>query len=242
MAVPTPDLAALRLLGDRVKPLAGVDQRTLPVADPLASLLPQGGLPRGATVATGGIAATSLAFALVGPVTAAGSWVAAVGLGDLGLEAAGEAGVDLERLLLVVDPGPEAWAGTVASLLDAVEIVLVSAPQRLSVSGQRRLTARARDRGSVLIQVGGPTDGWAHAPDLVLTGTDAVWDGLGTGHGHLRSRRLTVAVTGRRGADRPRRGDLMVPGPRGLIASVPSDAPEVAPAPAPDAVAWRDVG
>lgn len=244
MAVPAPDLAALRLLGDRIKPLAGVDQRTIPVAAPLASLLPHGGLPRGATVITAGIAAVSLAFALVGPVTVAGSWVAVVGVGDLGLVAAAEAGVELERLLLVVDPGPQAWATTVAGLLDAVEIVLVGAPPRLSVSGQRRLTARARDRGSVLIQVGGLTDGWAHAPDLVLTGTEATWDGLGTGHGHLRSRRLSVAVTGRRGADRPRRGEIMLPGPDGTIASVvpvPSSAPARTAPPVEPAV-WRDVG
>lgn len=239
MAVPAPDLAALRLLGDRVKPLAGVEQRTLPVAAPLASLLPHGGLPRGATVATAGMGAVSLAFALVGPVTTAGSWIAAVGLGDLGLVAAGEAGVDLERLLLVVDPGPQAWATTVAALLDAVEIVLVGAPPRLSVSGQRRLTARARDRGSVLIQVGGATDGWAHAPDLVLTGTEAAWDGLGAGHGHLRSRRLAVAVTGRRGADRPQRGEIMFPGPDGTVAPV---VPVASQRPAGEAVVWRDVG
>ena len=48
----------------------------------LTDLVPQGGLQRGSTVATGGVAATSLALALAGPVTVAGSWVAVVGLPD----------------------------------------------------------------------------------------------------------------------------------------------------------------
>ena len=239
MSVPTPDLAALRLLGDRVRPLAGAGERTLPVPEPLATLLPHGGLPRGATVATAGVAATSLALALAGPVTAAGSWVAVVGLDQLGLLAAAELGVDLERLLLVVDPGPQAWPSTVASLLDAVEVVLVAAPQRVSVSVQRRLTSRARERGSVLLQVGGPTSGWAQAPDLVVAATQGSWSGLGLGHGHLRARRLEVAVTGRRGADRPRRGQLWLPGPDGRIAPVqPAAPPRSADRPAD----LRDVG
>ena len=220
VSVPAPDLAALRLLGDRLRPLAGAEERVLPVPEPLARLLPQGGLRRGSTVATGGAGATSLGLALAGPVTASGSWVAAVGLDHLGLLAAAELGVDLERLLLVVDPGPQAWASTVASLLDAVDLVLIGAPERVSVSVQRRLTSRARERGSVLLQVGGSTTGWAHAPDLVLAGSESRWMGLGPGHGRLQARRMEVAVTGRRGADRPRRASLWLPGPDGIITAI----------------------
>ena len=109
VSVPAPDLAALRLLGDRVRSLAGAAERTLPVPAALVDLVPQGGLQRGSTAATGGVAATSLALALVGPVTVAGSWVAVVGLPRLGLLAAAELGVDLERVILVADPGAAAW-------------------------------------------------------------------------------------------------------------------------------------
>lgn len=217
MSVPAPDLAALRLLGDRVRPLAGAEERTLPVPEALASLVPRGGLQRGSTVATGGVAASSLALALVGPVTTAGSWVAVVGLAHLGLLAAAELGVDLERVLLVAEPEPQAWAATVAGLLDAVEVVLVRPPTRVGVSVQRRLTSRARDRGSVLLQVGGHTGAWAQAPDLVVSASAGTWVGLGPGHGRLQARRLDVAVTGRRGADRPRRATLWLPGPDGRI-------------------------
>ena len=240
VAVPTPDLSALRQLGDRVRPLAGAGERTLPVPEAFVSILPRGGLQRGTMVATGGVAASSLALALAGPVTVAGAWVAMVGLEQMGLLAAAELGVDLERVLLVANPGPETWATTVATLLDAVDLVLVRPPRPVAVGVQRRLSARARERGSVLIQVGGHAGAWATAPDLVLSATAATWSGLGVGHGHLRARRVSVAVTGRRGADRPRRAELWLPGPGGEIARV---AAEVVPAAPPASVpGLREVG
>jgi hypothetical protein len=47
-------------------------------------------------------------------------------------------------------------------------------------------------------------------PDLVLVVTGARWEGLGSGHGHLRVRRVRVEATGRRDAARPRRADLVL--------------------------------
>ncbi|MBX3284584.1 MAG: hypothetical protein KF703_04500 [Actinobacteria bacterium] len=222
--VPVPDLAALRLLGDRVRPLAGAGERTLAVPPPLADLLPHRGLQRGSTVATTGTVASTLALALAGPTTRAGSWAAVVGLHRLGLVAAAELGVDLERVLLVAEPAPDAWPATVAALLDAVDVVLVRPARPVGVSVQRRLTARARDRGSVLLQVGGHLGAWAQAPDLVVAGTTATWVGLGQGHGRLRGRQVEVAVSGRRGADRPRRALLWLPGPDGGLAPVEEPA------------------
>lgn len=233
--VPAPDLASLRLLGERVRPLAGAGERTLPVPGPLGDLLPRGGLQRGTLVATTGPAATTLALALSGPTTVSGSWAAVVGLPHLGLLAAAELGVDLGRLVLVADPEPAAWAATVAGLLDAVEVVLVRPPRAVGTSTQRRLEARARDRGSVLVQVGGSPDAWAQAPHLVVTATDAAWSGIGQGYGHLRARRVTVGVTGRRGADRPRRAALWLPDAHGRITAVDTAVePAVEPAAAPD--------
>jgi hypothetical protein len=168
--------------------------------------------------------------------------VAVVGLPALGLLAAAELGVDLERVLLVADPGPAGWAPTVAALLDAVEIVLVRPPAQVGPSVQRRLTSRARDRGSVLLQVGGSAGAWAQAPDLVVSATAGSWVGLGPGHGRLQARRLEVAVTGRRGADRPRQATLWLPGPDGritraepLAAPARPAAPAELPAPLADA-------
>lgn len=222
MAVPAPDLASLRLLGHRVRPVSGADQRILPVPDALAGLLPHGGLQRGSLVVTAGTAATSLALALSGPVSRSGAWVAVVGLDRVGLLAAAELGVDLERVLLVADPGPERWAATVAALTDAVDLVLARPPVPVAVGIQRRLAARCRERGSVLLQVGGAPGLWATAPDLVVSAGAPEWQGVGVGHGHLRARRLQVSVTGRRGADRPRTGTLWLPGPAGEITLVPA--------------------
>jgi hypothetical protein len=224
----------------------------VPVPPALADLLPQQGLQRGSTVATTGTVASTLALALAGPTTQAGSWVAVVGLHRLGLVAAAELGVDLERVLLVAEPAPDAWPTTVAALLDAVDVVLVRPTRSVGVSVQRRLTARARDRGSVLLQVGGHLGAWAQAPDLVVSGATATWVGLGQGHGRLRGRQVEVAVTGRRGADRPRQALLWLPGPDGRLAPVdPSvsvaaaratTARTPARASGPEAPVLRDVG
>lgn len=218
MAVPAPDLVALRQLGERVRPLTSAGERLLPVPPPFAELLPQGGLQRGSTVVTGGVAASSLALALAGPTTASGAWVAVVGLPNLGLLAGAELGVALERTLLVADPGHHLWGSTVASLLDAVDVVLVRPGQPITASTQRRLAARARDRGAVLLQAGGQAGMWIEAPDVAVSATSATWEGVAGGHGRLRARRVTVAVSGRRGANRARRAELWLPGADGRIA------------------------
>ena len=74
----------------------------LPVVAPLARLLPAGGLRRGTTVAVAaGPAATSLLWAVLVEASAGGAWVGVVGRPDLGLVAAAEAGMRLDRLALV---------------------------------------------------------------------------------------------------------------------------------------------
>ena len=76
----------------------------------------------------------------------------------------------------------------------------------------------------MLLQVGGHLGAWAQAPDLVVGGTTATWVGLGQGHGRLRGRQVEVAVSGRRGADRPRRALLWLPSPDGGLAPVEEPA------------------
>src|SRR5262245_5859995 len=98
----------------------GVGERTLPVLPELRALLPAGGLRRGSTVAVaaghpvplgavpaGGLTsfgATTVLLALLAAASAAGSWCAVVGLPALGLAAAAELGVALDRLALVPEP------------------------------------------------------------------------------------------------------------------------------------------
>src|SRR5829696_1229256 len=120
------------------------DERLLPVVPALEPLLPGHGLRRGTTVAVAG--SLALALALVAGASAAGSWVAAVDLPDLGIVAAAETGVALERLALVPAPGARAWPAVVAAFLDAIDVVLVGSPPRLPAAQARRLAARARQR------------------------------------------------------------------------------------------------
>jgi hypothetical protein len=190
--------------------LAG--ERLLPVVPALQPLLPGQGLRRGTTVAVGRSAA--LALALVAGASAAGSWVAAVGLPDLGIVAAAESGIALERLTLVPAPGARAWPTVVAALLDAVDVVLVRPPAGLPAGQARRLAARARERGAVLVPLGS----WSEPADLRLAVVASTWQGLGQGHGRLHSRRVEVDATGRGAATRERRLPLWLPAPDGTVA------------------------
>ncbi|MGH3614716.1 MAG: hypothetical protein ACRDRK_19410, partial [Pseudonocardia sp.] len=141
----------LRRMEDRsanVRPVVApeADGRVLPVAGPMARLLPAGGLRRGSTVAlVAGPGVTSLLFALLAEASAGGAWVGVVGRPGLGLVAATEAGLLLERVALVPYPGHDLVA-VAAALLDGLDIVAVAGAERagLRVADRQRLAARAR--------------------------------------------------------------------------------------------------
>lgn len=143
----------------RVRPVALAREQLLAVTPELAPLLPDGALRRGSTVAVGSPdgsmvgGATSLALALTAAASAEGSWVALVGLPAVGLVAAAELGLAVDRLAVVTSPPPEQWATVVAALVGAFDLVLVPVAPRARTGEVRRLTARARERGSVLIQL-----------------------------------------------------------------------------------------
>ena len=222
----------LRLLGKRVAPLVGARERTLPVLAPLRDLFPGGDLQRGWVISTEGAGATSLAFAVAAGPSAAGSWTAVVGEEGLGLAAAAEAGMVLERLLVVAAAEPRAAAEAVAALVGSVDIVLLGSGIRLGAVDHRRLAARLRERGSVLIRLGGDGSHGAgvwpggarsssgrasdlRGADVRLRVVSSRWRGLGYGWGLLCSRRVSVEVQGRGAAGRPRSVDLLLPGPGG---------------------------
>ena len=205
----------LRLLGERVAPLVGAHERTLPVLAALRDLLPGGALRRGWVITTGGDGATSLALAVAAGPSAAGSWTAVVGEEGLGLAAAAEAGVMLERLLVVTAAGSRDAAEATAALVGSVDVVLLGSEIRLRAADHRRLAARLRERGSVLIHPGGETLGGA---DVCLQVVSSRWSGLGEGWGLLRSRHVSVRAEGRGAASRPHLVDLLLPGPDGAPA------------------------
>jgi hypothetical protein len=191
------------------RPSAAVaDDRLLPVASPLAELLPAGGLRRGSTVALPTTAgATSLVFALLAEASAGGAWAGVIGRPDLGLVAAAEAGVCLERLALVPHPGADLMAVVVA-LLDGMDVVVVFGAERAGVraADRQRLAARARQRGAVLVALGS----WPGA-DVELSCTDTRWSGLGAGAGRLRARRVRLRLRGRGSIQGGRSADVLLP-------------------------------
>ncbi len=215
------DLAALAALAERVRPVTLTREQRLPVLPALERLLPGAGLRRGATVSVGAAAgvggATSLALALMAQASQAGSWVAAVGVPSLGLVAADELGVALERLVLVAAPERDAWGGVVAALIDGFDVVVLQAGRGgVRAADARRLVARARERGAVLVQLG---TGWPDGADLQLEVTQARWEGLDAGHGHLQARKVRVVRGGRGEAAQPRHLDLWLPAPSGELAT-----------------------
>jgi len=188
----------------------GVGERILPVLPELRGLFPAGGLRRGSTVAVappaeGQFGATSVLLSLLAGASAAGSWCAVVGMPSLGLVAAAELGIALERLPLVPDPGPD-WPAVVAALLDGIDVVVAAPPGPVSAPLAGRLAARARQRGSVLVGYGR----WAGA-DVVLETPGGGWSGLGQGRGRLSRRELVVTRHGRGAAARPRQAVLWIP-------------------------------
>ncbi|WP_236796762.1 hypothetical protein [Amycolatopsis sp. GM8] len=163
-------------------------ERILPVRRELRALLPDGGLRRGSTVSVRG--STSLLFALLAEATATGSWAAAVGMPNLGLAAAGEFGVEVGRLALVPRPGADVVPVT-AALLDGMDLVAVGSGG-LAPSVARRLSARARYRGAVLLSLGP----WPGA-EVELEYEAGPWTGLAAGSGYLRARQAGIHVTRR---------------------------------------------
>lgn len=193
--------ARLREVAGRVRPLTLARERVFPVAEPLGALLPGGGLRRGTVVSvegTGASGATSLAWTLAAAATEAGEWAAVVDLrGTLGLEAAAEAGVVLERLPVVHRVAPDRWATVVAALLDGITLVVAEVPRHARVGDVRRLVARARERDAVLVALPAPGAAWPGEAALRLVSEGGSWTGIARGGGPVTGRALQVHVGGR---------------------------------------------
>lgn len=195
-----------------------VQSETIAVHPALAELLPEGGLRPGCayTLDEGG----ALLMALLAEPSGAGAWCAAVGMPELGVEAASQAGVALDRLVLVSRPGRQ-WLSVVAALAEVVSVVAVRPGSSVSPADAARLAARMRDREAALLVVGK----WPRA-EAALRVEEARWSGVGVGHGHLRQREVTLGVSCRR-YPRPRRSRLLLPGPDGRLCMAAPAAVEV---------------
>lgn len=136
------------------------------------------------------LGATTLGVGLLSSAALAQTWCAAVGFPHLGLESAGEWGVDLQRLILVPHLAADQWVDSISTLVEAVDLVLACAPPPLSPAVRSRLEARLRHRGAVLVVA----DTWPRAAATISAQTSR-WRGLDCGHGHLMGRELTLEAT-----------------------------------------------
>lgn len=187
------------------QPTTGIitsERPPMAVPPPLATILPEGLRRGGTTVVTG---STSLVLAMLAHACAGGAWASVVGQPTIGLLAAAQAGVALDRLAVVPRPGLDAPT-VVAALLDGMDVVVVGPEVALTDTERRKLSARARDRGSVLLS----TVDWP-AAGVVLTVESGRWTGIDAGEGRLRTHEIRLVRTGRGSAAVPRSLDLTLP-------------------------------
>jgi hypothetical protein len=215
--LPRRDLAAREHLdnfGRRAQPIVLARERAVVLAGELGELVPNGTLARGSVLSVeagsagiSGTGATTVAFELAAAVTTIGEWAAAVDLdGTFGALAARDVGVELERFAVVRRVPPSRWAAVVAALLDGVSLVLAEVPRGVGMGDARRLVARARERGAILV-VHAPPGRWQGGAALTLSAEGSAWCDLDS-TGYLTDRTLHVRVEGRGAATRPRLGEL----------------------------------
>jgi len=182
----------------------------LAVADDVRELLPDSGLVRGRIVRCSGDAGLSLALSLCSLATQQGSWLGVVGVDHLGLLAAVEHGVALERTVLVHPPQTSReWSVTVAAAIEGLDLLIVAVPERLSVNDARRVQTRLQSRRAVMIIVEntvlsqsrsmhGSNESQQFLADVVLDTKTKSWSGVDRGAGYLQHRDVRIRVSGRR--------------------------------------------
>ena len=244
------------------------NQRLLRVHDALAPLLTQPGLRPGSVLAVAGPGALTLATALASEASRNGGWVTAVGLGRMGVSAIVERGASLGRWAFVDEPG-KAAAEVLNALIGNVDVILLCGGVRLAAAHSRRLRARLREQGTVVIEIAdtgalgtagprgvgalgtvGPRGVGALGtagvlgPDVTLRVERAAWAGLGRGHGRLRRRRAEIVAVGRGAASLARRVVVWLPDEHGRITAVRGALPAAGAdqSDQPDAAAGRDAG
>jgi len=179
-----------------------VEHPVFPSTAGVDRLFPDGGLRRGVVyeISEG----RSLLWSLLAGPSQAGHWIAIIGMAHLGLQAAADAGVNLERLVLVPQPGNSGFSVT-STLADSLPLVVLNPSGPLPPQAQRdRFQARLRERGTtLLIRATWP------GSEGRLAITQRSWDGLGHGFGLLSQQHITLSHQHRRETT-PRHVDLCI--------------------------------
>jgi len=193
----------LTALGDRVAPVSMALERTLPTSPECADLFAEGALVRGRVLSCVGPASTTVALRLVAAAVEAGGWMAVIDVPMLGLDAASELGIALERVVSITssreggaaDADAEVWADVVAAAADGFEVLVTRVPADVRPATVRKVATRLQQRGVVLVILGDPGP---LVCDGVIGSGGQVWSGVGAGWGRLEHRSVEVTATGRR--------------------------------------------
>ena len=118
---------------------------TLPVPSELRAMFPEGGLVRGRTVLCSGDAAVAMALRVVSSATQAGSWLGIVGVHNVGVQAASEHGVALQRVVFVQPASSRTeWVSTVAAVADGFDVLMLEVPHGITEADARRVHVSSR--------------------------------------------------------------------------------------------------
>lgn len=140
-----------------------------------------------------GVSQPSLGLRLLAEQQAQGRWVAVVGIPELGFAAGRHLGMDMDRTVVVSDPGPR-WLDVLAAFIDSVDVVAVRPPTRVSDYEAARVAARLRKHRTILLSFGS----WPRMEAQFHFEHDS-WLGIGHGHGYLRDRQGSIQVRHRSG-------------------------------------------
>ena len=184
-----------------LRPASGIERDALPL-DPMVADMLGGGLVRGRSIVCTGDAAVALSLRVVSRATQDGAWLAVVGVDGLGLSAAAEQGIALQRTVLVTPPAAvREWANAVATAIDGFGVLLLQVPVGITVGEARKVVARVQARRAVVVLVDParqPAVASAFRPDVALHTSTVRWLGIGEGVGHVQAREVRVEVGGRR--------------------------------------------
>lgn len=185
----------------------------LPLDPALEGLLPDPGLRVGSSYSLS--PSPSLLGALLAAPSQKGSWCAIIGMPTIGIEAMSDLGVELERLILVPEPGPR-WLTVATALSEVIPLIAVHPRSRVADADISRLNARLRDRGCTLLV----TAPWPQS-EATIRVEETEWHGLGSGWGLLADRTVTLSSSGRR-LESVRRVRVQMPTPLGQVRAAPA--------------------